>query len=761
MYNNIPSELRSLNQWVVWRYKDVKGTKPTKVPYDAKTGLLASVNDPSTWCSFEVVISVVVNYSGIGFVFTNDDKFTFIDLDDCRTLVNGEPNPTYEADAQRQIHIFQEFDSYSEVSPSGNGLHIIIKGKVPSGRRRAFIEVYSSGRYATFTGNVYNNKTEIKEQQEKLTQLWEQMGGSEIPSVVQSQAQFYDDNQIINQALNAVNGDVFKILLEGKWQNNYPSQSEADLAFVNIIWFYSKNSEQTERIYRNSVLGNTDKKRKRADYISRMITKSADKDLPKVDIEGYTANIEDIKARIRPLLSTPANSIVPPPGLLGEIAQFIYQAAPRPVPEIALAGAIGLMAGICGRAYNVSNTGLNQYILLLAKTGMGKEGMASGIDKLMSAALMQVPTANDFIGPSHIASGQALVKYVYKKSQSFVSILGEFGLTIQNISSARANPHEIRLKQELLAIYQKSGFTDIYRPSIQADQEKNTDNTYSPAFSILGESTPHSFYSALSEDMITEGLLPRFLLIEYNGIRVEENPNHATIKPEPLFVGRFASLMAHCQQLMHFNPRRCINVEFTPEAKERATQFDRFATSQINETSDEVLLNLWNRAHLKSIKLAALVAVGCDMNYPLIQLDILDWSIKMICGDIRSLSIKFERGEIGSNSSEMKQTKEVVRVIKDYISSDWDKLKPYEKAAKDLHQLHKKKVIPYTYINKRLAATTTFKNDRMGSTIALKRSLQMLIDGDNIQEINKIEMQDKFKTTQRAFIITNLSMFDE
>jgi hypothetical protein len=154
-----------------------------------------------------------------------------------------------------------------------------------------------------------------------------------------------------------------------------------------------------------------------------------------IDLEGFRIALDTkIAANAPPdpdqhslALIEPDKRVVVPPGLLGEIAQFIYAAAPRPVPEIALAAAIGLMAGICGRAYNVSNTGLNQYILLLAKTGMGKEGMAAGIDKLIHAVKQQVPPIDEFIGPSHIASGQALVKYVHKKSQCFVSILGEFG----------------------------------------------------------------------------------------------------------------------------------------------------------------------------------------------------------------------------------------------------------------------------------------------------------------------------------------------
>src|SRR6185437_14748582 len=68
-----------------------------------------------------------------------------------------------------------------------------------------------------------------------------------------------------------------------------------------------------------------------------------------------------------------------PPGLLGQIAQFIYKASDYPCYEIALAGAIGLMAGICGRTYNVSRTGLNLYVVFLAVTGTGKESASSGI----------------------------------------------------------------------------------------------------------------------------------------------------------------------------------------------------------------------------------------------------------------------------------------------------------------------------------------------------------------------------------------------
>ena len=760
MLDNIPPELREYNHWVVWRYEDKGAKKPTKVPYDPKTGKLANVNEPITWSSFIVACTSyrTNNYDGVGFVFSIDDPYTFIDLDDPNELPNGDANPHYQIDLNRQIKIFKEFDSYSEVSPSGKGLHIIIKGLVPNGRRRSFVEIYSSQRYATMTGNVHANKP-ITNQQEKLTHLWEQMGTGGIATKIYEgeKNEQFNDQEIINQALNAVNGEKFRTLYEGRWNEIYPSQSEADYAFIDLVAFYSQNKRQIERIFKACPLGKRDKAN-RKDYIERMINRSFDRMLPSLDFEGFKNALQD-KLKIIPknqqitlnieTKQTVESSVPIPPGLIGEIAHFIYEAAPRPVPEIALAGAIGLMAGICGRAYNVSNTGLNQYVLLLAKTGMGKEGMAQGIDKLMNAIRLQVPTSVNFLGPGQIASGQALVKYIHRKSQCFVSIIGEFGLALQSISSQRASSHEVMLKKILLELYNKSGYHDMFRPSIHADLEKNTEATQSPAFSLLGEATPHTFYSILNEEMIIEGLLPRFLLIEYNGKRGDLNTNHVNVTPSFTLIEKLASLVANVEMIMH--AKRAINIKFTSDADKVALNFDRYATAMINQSEDEVILNLWNRAHLKAIKFAGLIAVGCNMSDPIIELDHLNIAIGMVQKDIKALSEKFEKGIIGHNSQEMKQDSELIRFINEYIKGDLAHISKYV----NTYAMHDAKVIPYAYLSRRSAANSSYKTDRLGATSALKRAIQILLDSDKLRELNRRDLAVRFGTTQKAYIVTN------
>lgn len=768
--DNIPSELKALNQWCVWKYEDVGSAKPTKVPYNPLTNLHASTTNEQTWVSFADAVNGYASgkYDGIGFIFSIKDPYTFIDLDN-----TGSDKIALD----RQIKIFKEFDSYSEVSPSGQGLHIIIKGNIPVGRKRSFIEIYSSGRYATFTGNIHHNAP-IAERQQLLIQLYEQMGSS-IPQTMMftgDKDEKETDKEIIAKASKAANADKFNELLAGRWSSLYGSQSEADFAFIDIIAFYTQNRTQIARIFRASALGQRDKAQ-REDYVKWMVNRSFDKMLPPIDMDGFKIEIDkaitenrkdgDVIAKYKPQLETSPQhetisnvggnkfSLKPPPGLLGEIAQFIYDASPRPVPEIALAGAIGLMAGIAGRAYNVSATGLNQYVLLLANTGSGKESIAAGISKLMAIVKQQVPTAPYFIGPSEIASGQALFKYVALSSQCFVSILGEFGLRMLQLSNQNANGAEVSLRRIILDLYNKSGFTDVAQPSIYADKDKNVVGINSPAFSICGESTPERFYNNLNEDMISEGLLPRFLLIEYTGPRVPHNENHANVQPSFSLIEKLTTLAANAETIQHANPRRVINVKFSKQAEQISRSYSVYCDRQINTTSKDVIRHLWNRGHIKVLKLAATVAVGINMFDPIIEAEYMNWAIEMVNHDVETLTQKFEEGKIGTNTVELKQIEMILTTIKEYIMNDWEHIIKYADKNEKSKTMHSNKVITYSFISRRLIAQAAFRLDKLGATVAIKRCLQIMMDRDYLREISKHELATKFGSTQRAFMISN------
>lgn len=756
MYNNIPDEMKIYPQWVVWKLEHREGqAKPTKIPYNARTGMKASVTDSNTWSSFNQSVSVVGNYSGIGFVLAKSDPYCFVDLDDTQ----GD-----HAAYNDQYDIFKAFDSYSECSPSGKGLHIIVRGELPIGRRRNFVEIYSSERYMTMTGDVFHNKP-IVEAQGLLNELFNSMGPqlSSQPIFDGTGSEMYSDSDLISTALNASNGDKFKMLLDGNWQPLYQSQSEADMAYVNIVAFYTNSKVQVQRIWLSSALAQREKG-KRADYQKWMIDKSFDNKLPPIDISKLKMQIENEILKTDNQITDDQdkddieieskNDFPKPPGLLGEIADFIYQSAPRPVAEVAVVGAIGLMAGICGRTYNISGTGLNQYILLLAQTGIGKEAAASGIDKLMNAIKFQVPSCTQFVGPAEIASGQALINYMSKISPCFVSVVGEFGLRMQQLCSPRASNPEIALRRIFLDLYNKSGSNSILKPTIYADKDKNTAIVRAPAFSILGESVPERFFEAIDEGMISEGLVPRFIIIEYEGKRPPMNHNHVNVAPSLSVCDKLSTIIANVLTLTSSDSH--IDVQCDSEALHKINEIDIFADKQVNSNDRDVVRQLWSRAHVKTLKLAALVAVGIDPFEPVVTLECVNWAYNIIQSDVIRLISRFEAGKVGKSSEESTQTTMVCKMISLYMKSKWSSVSGYG-GAKDIHR---DKLVPMAFIQRRLVTNASFKKDRIGPTNAIKRCMQQLIDNGDIEEMSKVELFAKYNTKGRVFAIHNLAILN-
>jgi len=745
--------------WCNWRYEDTEAEKPTKVPYDPRTGKMCSVNEPSTWCTYDETVAAIKKnperYNGIGFVLSEKDPYSIIDLD----------KTTDPASLERQLKIYSEFDSYAERSPSGFGLHIVVRGKVPSGRRRSSIELYSDTRYMTFTGDIYRNQI-IGDYNVLLNQLWEQMGEGKhaISFYAGLDVARYSDEKILEIAATAANAEKFDDLYyKGDWSKYYPSQSEADFALIDILAFYSENKQQVNDLFLKSKLGQRPKSR--APYrIAYMLNRCFDRMLPPVDIDSVINNInaaiaEKIKAKPPPsnklIEKIPVYSL--PPGLLGSIAEFIYAAAPRPVPEIALAGAVAFLSGICGRAYNVSGTGLNQYVILLAKTGIGKEAMASGIDKLMNAVVRTVPAAAEFIGPGTIASKEALIKYLCNTSPSFCSIVGEFGLALQQMSNKDAPSHLIGLRSVFLDLYHKSGYGNALRPIVYSEKEKNTPILFSPAFSLLGESTPETFYEALSESMISGGLLPRFLCFEYLGVRVALNKQHVNASPSFELAEKLATLCANCLSLN--NQNKIVNVQLTEEVHSLFDKFETYCTQQINSTENDIVRDLWNRAHLKAMKLAALVAIGINFMTPLIDLFAANWAIGIVVNDVQNLLSRFNTGAIGSHTDESQQLDKLINVIREWVVRPYGELKGYLQGT-DYTKMHNDKIVPFKFIQGRAAKLICFKSDRQGATAALHRTLKILTDRGDIQLIGRGETKSKYNEGGTAYAILIPRAFD-
>jgi hypothetical protein len=145
-FENFPAELRRMRSWVLWKLESRPGSpKPTKVPYSA-AGFHASSTDPKTWSSFDDAERALNSgkFSGVGCMIV--PPFIGIDFDNVRNPETGAVLPWAEA-------WIAKFSSYAELSPSGRGYHIWVKSDWRGNAKTNAIEIYSSSRYFTCTGD--------------------------------------------------------------------------------------------------------------------------------------------------------------------------------------------------------------------------------------------------------------------------------------------------------------------------------------------------------------------------------------------------------------------------------------------------------------------------------------------------------------------------------------------------------------------------------------------------------------------------------
>ncbi len=254
--HNFPKELIALPQWVCWRLeKDNKSGRDMKVPYSPVSGYKASASKADTWGTLDEAIYHKDKYmfSGIGFVFTAECGIIGIDIDHC--LEDGQLNEVAMAILERLP------PTYIEVSPSGTGLHIFLRGVAPPGGNRnseSGVEMYSSRRYFTMSGVRWKDcsdtiaidngaiewihKTFITPPKKRSRR-----NATTTVSIT--------DDELLKLSKASKDGDAFDKLYCGDWQEKYKSQSEADFALCCKLAFWSgRNEAQIDRLFRKSGL---------------------------------------------------------------------------------------------------------------------------------------------------------------------------------------------------------------------------------------------------------------------------------------------------------------------------------------------------------------------------------------------------------------------------------------------------------------------------------------------------------------------------
>ena len=280
---SIPQELQAVPHWVRWRAVwNSEKQRNDKLPFQLYSEFKASSNQVTGWGTFKNAMRLSEGYSGVGFqAGVKPCGNILIDLDHC--LAN-------DGSIQPWARTIVDFaNSYTEISPSGDGLHIFCGGKLPGpgkaaaklpsvGSKAGEACIYDFGRYFTVTGEVFEGRKAYRTlPQNEVSQLYglisDLKGEQELGPEQKSGPLEFDDLDLEIVKNSILQDEKTASLFSGEWQDLFPSQSEADLSLMSSLAFYSKgNTEIMEQLFRESGLFRPEGKG--ADYLDRTITRA-------------------------------------------------------------------------------------------------------------------------------------------------------------------------------------------------------------------------------------------------------------------------------------------------------------------------------------------------------------------------------------------------------------------------------------------------------------------------------------------------------
>ena len=576
---NIPQELKALRHWVIWRYV-FKAGKWTKPPFRADGKGHASSTDPATWSDYETALATYQDggVDGIGVALTIDLGIVGVDLDRCY-------NPKTKSFEPWATAIIDHFKSYTEASPSGTGVRIFLKGKLPAGgQKKGHIEIYSSGRYLTVTGRALKNSVRTVEARQAELDAFLAEHFPPEPKIEKGAGTangngHLSDHEILEIGVRAKNGAKLRSLLAGNC-DGYPSPSEADMAFCSLLAFYTQDESQIDRLYRGSKLFRDKWDEKHygngATYGEHTIRKAiastvesykrpaGENELPHVYREQVTHRGNEIRDLSVTVPDDIPESLIEPPqtvdfpeaawaGLFGQWRDMVGNKTEAPFPYLwaAFLQAVGLMVGRSVWRESPRPLYPNFFVLLLGQTGDSRKSTVEWFEhQLLTHLGVDVEILFGIVSTEGI-----IERLAQREGVKALGYSDEF--------------------RSLLSVAKRKGTQDIL-PRLQSlyscPEKESVDRRQAPAtainpfFSLLA-ATPQDFIVDLIGELeVRGGFLNRFLIITGE----EQPPKPIVSQPTPAEWGRLVEPLHGIQAEIDRNPQRR---EFEPEAEELWREF--------------------------------------------------------------------------------------------------------------------------------------------------------------------------------------------
>lgn len=629
--DNIPHELRVHARFLLWRAEGPGGSKLKKVPYiSTMQDSHGSSTDPNTWSTFDQTVAAHEEggYTGIGFVL-NNDGLVGIDIDHC---VREGVVDVAALELMNKLGV-----RYFELSPSGTGLRgfgygdILDKGT--SGTYNGLhVELYSNVRFLTVTGLAIENAP--------LTRL---IGFKELADQIRADKKVdKETGEVLDLSATERHAELLRRIQSGA---NY-HDSLLGLAASHVgCGMYSGAVVNHLRAIMMTVMAPHDERWKtRYESIPDLVTSAFSKFAPSdIDTKGIMARAP-LVMKMPAVAATSASAVpqaVPPhlltiPGRLGLMVDWTNATSKKPQPVFAVQAALALGSVAMGRKFctNLENW-TSLYFLNIAASGTGKEHAKTAIERCLSAAGLA-----PLIGPCEYTSDSGIDSALLDKP-THIAVIDEFGLLLET-GKAKNNPNGGTARKRLMEMFGRSHATlqpkgySMAGLSKEQRAARGSRVVENPALSLLGMTTPGTFYNAVGSGSMTDGFLNRFIIVESDlGRQVGQDTE--PVEPPPELVewvkacritgaGDIAQFQIDVQ---HDERPKPTIIPLTVPALRLFKELEVHCNTRMDELECMGVSEMYTRVREISMKVSLIVAHSCGASE--IGSHHAQWAIDYVC----------------------------------------------------------------------------------------------------------------------------------
>ncbi|CAM0073515.1 DNA primase [Vibrio phage K251 g3] len=787
MPHNIPLELRLAPRWCfTGKESDLDLAKaPHFYNEELQAFEMLSVHDYHRCMPFDELELLLAKHPerGFGFILVDGDGYTCVDLD----VKDSMPVDA----SRRHFELINGLDTYTEVSRSGVGVHMWLKGEINGAIKTNEMEVYSRERFIICTGNVILDRPIAHDPDvleffnARAKESAESFNFVDVP-------QTKSDEQIMEEALYSDHSGKLACLMSGDW-DGYCSimhsqgardftfdPSQADSAFMTIVTYYTRNVEQCKRLWRTSALGDVEKRypgnlteqRKKArnmgtDYkLLRAIAYGIQKnDRDSLERERLAAEareqnkaiVEKAKLVAKGAVESLEGTVDPvageqpfPPGMMGELARYFDSQSIKPIRDFAIAEALAVAAGLFGRCYNISGTGLNTYIMMLAPSGSGKSALSKNPENLMTLLERShgVIGARQFIMSKRFTHENAMFQEFKERSQ-FTQCLSEFGKVFKNMVSDSNQGGALGTVRECMTdMFSKSGQFDVAGGMRYATAERSVDLGYPVGYSFLGESVPEPFFESITPDMFTDGFMSRFLIMHYEGEVPYDTIYQGAEPPQHLLQHLIQATTGATRALMDINSVAVTQVGMDAYAGKWFADFSRECTDKVNEHAGApVIASLWTRANLKVLKVAGLLATMDCPSQPIVNKSHIDWAHDFVMRHNYIVFNAMRQGRM-ANATESESLDTLREILISFYTYQGSVTAYHAKAE----QMRTNGHIPWGYVQRIATRRACFKSSQWKKpTQLIRETIEELKRAGVVRQLSKQETTAEYNTTADIF----------